>query len=57
MSNKAEKIASLEKYVQNLRDRLSMKKFPKRDNSAFLKIDLTKTETKIQKLKLDSTEK
>lgn len=51
--NKQEKIASLEKYAQNLKDRLDTKSFPKRDNSSFLKIDLKKTEKKIQELKMD----
>ena len=54
MSN-AEKIVSLTKYAQNLKDRLARGKYPKRDNSVFLKLDLQKTERKIEKLKLDTT--
>lgn len=50
---KAEKLASLQKYAQGLRDRLSSGNYPKRDNSAFLKIDLRKTETKIEKMKME----
>lgn len=55
--SKLEKIMSLEKYAQNLRDRISSRNFPKRDNSAFLKIDLKKTETKIEKLKMEGVAK
>ena len=51
--NKAEKLASLNKYAQNLRDRLASKNFPKRDNTQFLTIDLRKTEQKIDKLKME----
>lgn len=51
--NKVEKLASLNKYAQGLRDRLSSKNFPKRDNSSFLKIDLAKTEKTIEKLKME----
>jgi hypothetical protein len=49
----AEKLASLERYAQNLRDRLATGNFPKRDNSAFLKLDLEKTVRKIEKAKLE----
>lgn len=55
--SKAEKIVSLERYAQNIRDRLSRGVFPKRDNSEFLRLDLDKTEKKISKLKLEGTEK
>jgi len=51
--NKVEKLASLNKYAQNLRDRLASKNFPKRDNTSFLKIDLSKTEKAIDKLKME----
>jgi len=49
----AEKIASLTKYVQAQKDRLASKNFTKRDTSAFLKIDIAKTERQIEKLKMD----
>lgn len=48
-----EKLASLESYAQKLRDRLANGKYPKRDNSAFLKLDLSKTEKVIEKAKLE----
>lgn len=51
---KVDKIASLEKYAQGLRDRLATGNFPKRDNSSYLKLDLAKAEKKIEKLKLES---
>lgn len=51
---KPEKIASLLKYAQGLRDRLSTGNFPKRDNKSFLELDLKKTEAKIAKLKLEA---
>lgn len=50
---KQEKLINLEKYAQGLRDRISSKNFAKRDNSAFLKLDLSKTEKAIDKLKLE----
>lgn len=50
---KQEKLTSLEKYAANLRDRLASKNFPKRDNSAFLKIDLAKTEKKVAALRME----
>lgn len=53
--NKSEKLVSLNKYAQNLRDRLASKTFAKRDNSQFLRIDLKKTEAKIEKMKMDGT--
>lgn len=56
MASKAEKIASLERYAQNIRDRLSRGVYPKRDNSEFLKLDLDKTEKKISRLKLENAE-
>jgi hypothetical protein len=43
----AEKTVSLQKYAQNLKDRISAAKYTKRDNSAFLKLDLAKTEKEI----------
>lgn len=51
---KVEKIASLKKYAQGLKDRLSSGHFPKRDNRDFLERDLKKTEAKIAKLKLEA---
>jgi hypothetical protein len=50
---KVEKLASLEKYAQSLKDRLAASNFPKRDNSVYLKLDLEKTQKKIDKLKLE----
>jgi hypothetical protein len=50
---KKEKIASLTKYAQGLRDRLASGNFPKRDNRAFLELDLKKTEARLAKLKLE----
>lgn len=51
--NPSEKLVSLEKYAQTLKDRLSSANYPKRDNSSFLKLDLTKTQKKIDQLRLD----
>jgi hypothetical protein len=51
--DKKEKIASLQKYAQGLKDRLSVGHFPKRDNRAFLELDLKKTEARLAKLKLE----
>lgn len=51
---KVEKIASLQKYAQGLKNRLDAKRFTKRDNTAFLTLDLKKTEAKIAKLKLEA---
>ena len=51
--DKKEKIASLQKYAQGLKDRLSVGNFPKRDNRAFLELDLKKTEAKLAKLTLE----
>lgn len=56
---KNEKLVSLEKYAQNLRDRLSSPVPPKHDKTdtsraafrEFLRTDLEKTETKITYLK------
>ena len=53
MSNKAEKIQSLEKYLQSQKDRLAAGNFPKRDTTSFLKIDIEKTEKQIAKLKTE----
>lgn len=53
MSNKAEKLASLERYLQAQKDRLSFKNFKKRDTSQFLAIDIMKTEKQIAALKLE----
>ena len=50
---KQEKLVNLHKYAQDLRNRLSTGKYPKRDNSAFLKLDLVKTEKQIERLKLE----
>lgn len=52
--SKSEKIQSLQKYAQGLRDRISSGNFPKRDNKSFLQLDLKKTEARIAKLKLES---
>lgn len=49
--SKSEKIASLQKYAQGLKDRISSNHFPKRNNKSFLELDLKKTEAKIAKLK------
>lgn len=55
--SKTEKLVSLQKYAQGLRDRLSSGNYPKRDNSAYLKLDLAKTEKTIEKLKMDGVTK
>lgn len=50
---KSVKLASLVSYAQRIKDRLSSDSFPKRDNREWLKLDLKKTEAKIEKLKLE----
>jgi hypothetical protein len=51
--NKQEKLTNLQTYAQKIKDRLSAGVFAKRNNSSFLKIDLAKTEAKIEKLRLE----
>ena len=50
---KQEKLTGLQTYAQDLRNRLARGVYPKRDNGSFLKIDLAKTEKKIERLKLE----